>query len=105
MSSPNPGAHHVMPIRLYVTIWLALLLGTAITVFVAYQNLGPLNNIAAMGIAATKATLVILYFMHAKYSTKLTKTVIVCAFIWLVILIAFTLMDFDSRGWMGVLGK
>jgi cytochrome c oxidase subunit 4 len=105
MTTDHASAPHVSPIRVYVMIWLALLVGTALTVVVAYQNLGVFNNLMALGIAFTKASLVILYFMHAKYSTKLTKTTIVCAFIWLFILIAFTLMDFDSRGWMGVPGK
>ena len=96
---------HVMPIRMYVTVFAALLLGTAITVGVAFLNLGPFNNIVALGIAGIKATIVILFFMHAKYSTRLTKLVIVSGFFWLVILIAFTLADFESRGWLGFPGK
>jgi len=101
----HSSSAHVLPIRTYLVVWLALLVGTAITVAVAFQDLGPLNNIVALSIAATKATLVILYFMHGKYSTRLTKLVIVTAFVWLVILIAFTLFDFGSRDWMGVPGK
>jgi cytochrome c oxidase subunit 4 len=100
MSSP-----HIMPVRMYVLIWATLMVFTAITVFVAFQNLGPLNNIVALTIAVTKATLVILYFMHARYSTRLTKMVIVSAFVWLIILLGFTLIDFGSRGWLGVPGK
>jgi len=96
---------HVMPIGKYVAVFLALLVGTAITVYVAFQNLGPLNNVVALGIAGIKATIVILFFMHAKYSTRLTKLVIVSGFFWLVILIAFTLADFESRGWLGFPGK
>jgi cytochrome c oxidase subunit 4 len=96
---------HVMPIRMYVTVFVALLVGTAITVSVAFLNLGPLNNVVALGIAGIKATIVILFFMHAKYSTRLVKLVIVSGFFWLVILIAFTLADFESRGWLGFPGK
>jgi cytochrome c oxidase subunit 4 len=103
--SSSSSSVHVSPIRVYVLIWSLLMIVTAITVVVAYQNLGPLNNIVALGIAATKATLVILYFMHAKYSTRLTKMVIIAAFIWLVILIAFTLFDFGSRDWLSATAK
>jgi cytochrome c oxidase subunit 4 len=94
-----------MPIRKYVLVWAILMVMTAITVVVAFQNLGPLNNIVALTIAVFKATLVILFFMHARYSTRLTKMTIISAFIWLAILIVFTLTDFGSRGWLGVPGK
>jgi cytochrome c oxidase subunit 4 len=103
--SASGSSHHVLPIRLYVGIWLILVALTGVTVTVAFQDLGPLNNVVALSIAVTKATLVILYFMHARYSTRLTKIVIVSAFVWLVILIGFTLADFGSRGWLGVPGK
>jgi cytochrome c oxidase subunit 4 len=96
---------HVSPVRSYVRVFLALMGLTGLTVFVAFQNLGPLNNFVALGIAVIKASLVILFFMHGKYSTRLTKLVIVCAFLWLIILFAFTMSDFASRGWMGVAGK
>ena len=96
---------HVMPIGMYVKVFAALLVGTAITVSVAFLNLGPFNNVVALGIAGIKATIVILFFMHAKYSTRLTKLVIVSGFFWLLILIAFTLADFGSRGWLGFPGK
>ncbi len=101
-SSSSP---HVLPIRVYLGIWSILVVLTGTTVAVAFQDLGPLNNIVALTIAVVKATLVILFFMHAKYSTRLTKLVIVSGFAWLVILIGFTLSDFGSRGWMGVPGK
>lgn len=103
--SSSGSTHHVLPIRLYVAVWLVLVMLTGTTVAVAFQDLGPLNNIVALTIAVTKATLVILFFMHARYSTALTKLVIVCAFVWLVILLGFTLADFGSRGWLGVPGK
>ena len=98
-------AGHVSPVRNYIAVFLTLMIFTAITVFVAFQNLGPLNTLVALGIAGIKASLVILFFMHARYSTRLTKLVIVGAFIWLFILFAFTMTDFVSRGWMGVPGK
>lgn len=96
---------HISPVRGYVGIFLALMALTALTVWVAFQNLGPINTLVALGIAVIKATLVILFFMHARYSTRLTKLVIVSAFLWLFILFAFTMSDFMSRGWLGVPGK
>jgi cytochrome c oxidase subunit 4 len=96
---------HVSPVRNYVRVFLSLLVLTFITVFVAFQDLGSLNTLVALGIAITKATIVILFFMHAKYSTRLTKLVIVSAFVWLLFLFGFTMSDFMTRGMMGVLGK
>jgi len=96
---------HISPVRSYVGVFLTLMALTAITVFVAFQDLGPMNNFVALGIAVIKASLVILFFMHGKYSTKLTKLVIGSAFLWLLLLFAFTMSDFMSRGWLGVPGK
>jgi len=96
---------HVSPVRNYVAIFLSLMVLTSITVWVAFQDLGPLNTLVALGIAVIKASLVVLYFMHARYSTRLTKLVIVSAFLWLFVLFAFTMTDFMSRGWLGVPGK
>ena len=98
-------AVHVSSTRTYVGIFVALLLLTATTVLVAFTNLGPLNDVVALSIAVTKMVLVVLFFMHAKYSTRLTKLVVVSAFAWLIILIAFTLSDYLTRGWLGVPGK
>jgi cytochrome c oxidase subunit IV len=102
-SSSSPV--HVLPVRAYVGIFAILIVLTGVTVTVAFQDLGPLNNIVALTIAVTKATLVILYFMHAKYSSRLIKLIIPSAFIWLLILIVFTLFDFGTRGMLGVPGK
>ena len=64
---------HVTPVKVYVGIFLTLMVLTPITVLVAYVNLGQLNKVVALGIATLKATLVMLYFMHVKYSSRLTK--------------------------------
>lgn len=96
---------HVSPISVYARIFAALLVLTGVTVFVAYQDLGAFNDVVALSIAVTKMTLVALFFMHAKYSTRLTKIVIVSGFAWLVLLLAFTLSDYLTRGWLGVAGK
>ena len=97
--------HPVVPVRTYVAIFAALLLLTAATTAIAFRDLGPLNNLAALGIAVVKATLVVLYFMHAKGSPRLTKLVIAAALVWLVLLFALTLGDYLSRGWLGVPGR
>jgi cytochrome c oxidase subunit IV len=96
---------HVSAVRSYVLILLALLVLTGTTVAVAFQDLGVLNDVAALTIAVTKMMLVVLFFMHAKYSTRLTKIVIVSGIGWMLILIGFTLSDYMSRGWLGVPGK
>ena len=92
-------AGHISPKPLYYGIFGALMVLTAITVAVAFINLGPLNFPVALGIAIVKATLVILFFMHVKYSSRLTKLICGTAFVFLTILFALTLTDYLSRGW------
>jgi cytochrome c oxidase subunit 4 len=70
---------------------------TAATVGAAYVNLGAFNIVVALAIATLKATLVVLYFMHARYSPKRTQLVIVCAVFWLAIMLALTLSDYTTR--------
>ena len=93
---------HIAPIRLYITIFVTLMVLTAITVAVAYVNLGEFNKIVALGIASVKATLVILYFMHVKYSSRLTKLVVVSGFFFLFLLLGLTMADYASREWLPV---
>ena len=90
---------HVAPLKLYFAIFFALMIGTAITVAVAFINLGALNFPVAIAIAVTKATLVILFFMHVKESSRLTKLVIATGFFFLLVLFSLTLTDYLSRGW------
>ena len=92
-------AGHVSPKSLYYTIFGTLMVLTAITVWAAYLNLGVFNATVALGIATFKATLVILYFMHVKYSSRLTKLTVVLSFFFVAILFAQTLMDYATRGW------
>ena len=73
---------------------------TVVTVWVASVELGWLNTPVALAIAVTKATLVVLYFMHVRYSTRLTWVVVVSGFFWLGILFVLTLSDYLSRGWL-----
>ena len=92
-------AGHVSPKSTYYTIFGALMVLTAITVTVAFVNLGRMNFPIAISIAILKATLVVLFFMHAKYSSRLTKLVIGGAFFFLMTLFGLTLSDYLSRGW------
>lgn len=98
MSSTN--GHHVASVRLYLVIFGALIIGTILTVVVAKFDLGPLNNIVMMTIASTKALLVVLYFMHVRWGTRLTWVVAGAGFFWLLILFSLTMADYMSRGWV-----
>ena len=84
---------------MYYGIFGALMVLTAITVGVAFINLGMLNFPVALSIAIVKATLVILFFMHVKYSSRLTKLVAGGAFFFLIVLFGLTMTDYLSRGW------
>jgi cytochrome c oxidase subunit 4 len=75
---------------------------TAITVAVAFVDLRIFNTVVALGIAVTKATLVVLFFMHVKYGTRLTWVVAASGFVWMAILFALTLSDYLSRGWVNI---
>jgi len=90
---------HVVPTRVYVGVFLALLCLTGLTTWVAYFDLGPMNTVVALAIAVTKMLLVILYFMHLKYSSGLTRLVILAGFFWLAILVVLTLSDELTRRW------
>ncbi|HEX9799478.1 MAG TPA: cytochrome C oxidase subunit IV family protein [Thermoanaerobaculia bacterium] len=95
------SGHHVVPVRLYVAVFMSLMAFTTITVAVAYLDLGALNNVVMLGIAVTKATLVILYFMHVRYATRMIPVVLVAAVLWLLILFGFIMSDYVTRGWLG----
>ena len=90
-------SEHVVSPKIYVLILLALLLGTYLTVSAALRDFGPWNIVIALAIATTKATLVVLFFMHARYSPKRTQLVVVCAIFWLAILLFMTMSDYFSR--------
>ena len=92
-------SEHIVPVRSYVLVFLALMGLTALTVGVAYINLGSMNTLIALVIAATKMLLVMLIFMHVKYSSRLTKLAILAAFFWLALLLTFTMSDYFTRRW------
>jgi cytochrome c oxidase subunit IV len=91
---------HLVPRKVYYTVFGALLVLTAVTIAVASVDLGPLNTVVAMTIACAKATLVVLYFMHARYGSRLIWVMLGAGILWLAILIALTMGDYASRGWM-----
>jgi cytochrome c oxidase subunit IV len=93
------SAGHISPKSTYYMIFGTLMALTIVTVVVAFINLGILNFPVALTIAIFKASLVILFFMHAKYSSRLTKLVVSGAFFFLVVLLGLTMTDYMSRGW------
>jgi len=84
----------------YLTIFTALMVLTVVTYFVAKIDLGPMNIVVALTIAVLKAVLVILYFMHLRYSTRLTQVVLVGGLFWLLIMFGITISDYLTRGWL-----
>jgi len=94
---------HVLPVRIYYGVFGALMGFTALTTWIAYQDLGAFNTPVALGIAALKASLVVLYFMHVRYAGKLVWLFAATGFLWLVILLALTMQDYGTRavppGW------
>ncbi|HEY1463506.1 MAG TPA: cytochrome C oxidase subunit IV family protein [Terriglobales bacterium] len=89
---------HVIPSKMYYGIWLTLMVLTVVTAAVAFVDLGALNTVVALVIATFKAMLVVLFFMHVKYtSEKMTKAVIFSAIFWLLLLLILGLADFATR--------
>ncbi len=98
-SQPTHPRGHVVSWRVYLAVFLALCALTVVTVVATGYDFGPLNLIVALGVAITKASLVVLYFMHARYSPKLTSLVIASSVAFFVILVFLTLTDYLSRTW------
>ena len=98
MSSSN--GHHVAPISLYLTIFGALMVGTILTVVVAKFDFGYMNNVIMLAIAVTKALLVVLFFMHVRWSSRLTWVVAGAGFFWLLIMFTLTMSDYLTRTWV-----
>jgi cytochrome c oxidase subunit 4 len=93
-------SEHAHPtVKTFVTVWAALLVLTALTVFVATLELGPFNAIVALTIATVKALLVLLFFMELRYSTALTKVAVTAAIFFFLLLVGLTLSDYLTRGW------
>lgn len=99
MSEHNEHEHHIVSPKIYLLIFFALLLFTGLTVAASYLEMGIFNPIVALGIAVVKATLVVLFFMHVKYSTKLTKLTVGAGLFTFIVLIGMTLSDYITRAW------
>jgi cytochrome c oxidase subunit IV len=93
-------SEHVVPFKIYAVIFATLLLLTLVTVDVATYKFGMLSIYIALAVATTKATLVILYFMHVRYAPALVAVFAAAGFVWLLLLLTFTLSDFVTRGWI-----
>jgi cytochrome c oxidase subunit IV len=104
-SEHTEHAEHIDSVGTYAIILVALLILTIATALVATIDLGPLNIIVALGIAVTKMLLVVLFFMHVRYSTRLTRLVLIGGMLWLAILLLMSFSDFATRGWLGVPGR
>jgi cytochrome c oxidase subunit 4 len=99
------GAPHVVPLGVYFAVFAALLIGTWLTVVAAHQDFGSFNTTVALAIAVTKASLVVVFFMHVKYSPRLITLVVVGSFVWLGIMLFITLSDYWTRGGLGTPGS
>ena len=94
-------SEHIVHPRVYIAIFLALMLGTGLTVLAAFRDFpGPLNAVVALTIAVIKATLVVLYFMHVRYSSRLIWVIVTSALFWLAIMFALTISDYWTRTWL-----
>ncbi len=99
VTNPEHAEHHIVSPVQYAMVFGTLLIGTAITVAAAYVNLGALNPVIALGIACTKAVIVILFFMHVKYQSRLIKMTVGAGFFTFLVLIIMTMSDYISRAW------
>ena len=93
---------HVVPKKLYILVFAALIVLTGLTTGVAFVNLGKWNTVAALAIAVCKASLVVLFFMHLRWSSNLLRMVVVASLLWLAILIVLTVSDEFTRNWTPV---
>jgi cytochrome c oxidase subunit 4 len=91
-------SEHIVPARLYILIWAILIVCTVLTAWVATVDLGKFNTVVALAIATFKASVVVLIFMHVKYtSEKMTKAILLAAVFWLLLLLVLSLTDYSSR--------
>jgi cytochrome c oxidase subunit 4 len=93
---------HVVPKKLYILVFAALIVFTGLTTGVAFVNLGQWNTVVALAIAVCKASLVVLFFMHLRWSSGLMRMVLLAAFVWFAILVTLTLSDEFTRHWTPV---
>ncbi len=94
-------SEHIVPVKVYVTIFLVLLVGTALTIAAAFYDFPwQFNTVIALTIATFKATFVVLYFMHVRYSSRLVWVIVASALFWMGLLFALTFSDYWTRSWL-----
>jgi cytochrome c oxidase subunit 4 len=99
------SSHPIKSVGVYTAVFVALLIGTGLTVWVAYFDFGFMNTFIALTVAVAKASLVVWYFMGVRYNTPLTKVVVVAGFFWLLIMFGLGMADYATRPWIGVPGR
>ena len=98
-------AEHVVERKTYFVVWIALMALMALTAGLSRIDLGQWSTVVAMAIAVAKALLVILFFMHVRYEDqKITWIVVIAGFFWLAILLALSMTDYLTRGYLGIAG-
>ena len=99
VTKPEHAEHHIVTPVQYCLVFATLLVFTGVTVAAAYFDMGALNPVVALGIACFKAVIVILFFMHVKYQSRLIKMTVGLGFLTFLILVMMTLLDYFSRAW------
>jgi cytochrome c oxidase subunit 4 len=99
VTNPEHAEHHIVSPLEYTYVYIALIVGTILTVLAADVEMGVFNPIVALGIACTKAVIVILFFMHVKYQSHLIKVTVAAGFFTFIVLITMSLVDYMSRAW------
>ncbi|HEV2699279.1 MAG TPA: cytochrome C oxidase subunit IV family protein [Terriglobales bacterium] len=98
MADHAEHSEHVLSSGLYTLIWGILIICTFLTAWIANVDLGPFNTVVALIIATFKASIVVLIFMHVKYtSERMTKAILISALFWLLLLLFLSLIDYSSR--------
>jgi len=95
---------HIVPVKTYLAVFAALMALLVATVAASFLNLGPFSIVVALTIAMVKALLIVLYFMHVRYSSRLTRVFVIAGVVWLIIMLSLTMNDYISRSWLGVPG-
>jgi len=99
------SSHPITSVGVYTAVFVALIIGTGLTVWIAYFDFGFMNTFIALTVAVAKASLVVWYFMGVRYNTPLTKVVVVAGFFWLLIMFGLGMADYATRPWTGVPGR
>ncbi len=99
VTNPEHAEHHIVSPMTYAAVFVTLLIGTGLTVVAADFDLGVMNPVIALGIACTKAVVVILFFMHVKYQSRLIKMTVAAGFFTFLVLVIMSLSDYISRAW------